>query len=69
MEAVLIGNKTLNQILIELGYTTKPARRAWTAYEKQIFDAAGKCVFTGNSVDTWAWLRRTKQIRASPPRK
>lgn len=44
---------TLHDTLASLGYTTKPAHQ----YAKHILDASGATVFTGDSVEVWAWLR------------
>jgi len=50
-------DRSLNQILSDLGYTT---RRADGLYRKDILKD-GAVVMTGTAGDVWAWLRTTKQ--------
>ncbi len=46
---------TLNETLAALGFTTRPAHQ----YAKHVIDSTGAVVFTGCSVEVWAWLAIT----------
>lgn len=52
---------TLNETLAARGLATRPAGSRWSLGSKDILDATGAVVFTGDSVEVWAWL---KTIRA-----
>ncbi len=46
---------TLNETLASLGFTTQPAGNLWSMGAKHIL-RRGKIVFTGDSVEVWAWI-------------
>jgi len=59
VSAIPAGSLTLNQVLARLGYATRPAKQ----YAKDILDARGAVVCTGNAGDVWDWLFATGQVQ------
>lgn len=48
---------SLNETLASLGLTTAPAGNGWSIGCKHILNQ-GTVIFTGDSVEVWAWLSR-----------
>lgn len=49
---------TLTEALAAAGFTHEPATgRGVGPYGRNVLDAAGRVVFTGDAHQTWAWLR------------
>lgn len=51
------GDKTLHQVLAELGYSTEDAE-----YGRKVITRGGWQVHRGTAGDVWNWLRETGQI-------
>ncbi len=47
---------SLNETLAAMGCTTRPAHQ----YAKHIIDRTGAVVFTGDSVEVWAWINANR---------
>jgi len=51
--------KTLTETLKDMGLTHRPAKRQ---FAREIVDGSGAVLFTGNALQTWAWLRETGRL-------
>lgn len=47
----------LRYVLAKLGLTTRDVQKATKG--KQVYDACGTLLFTGNAGEVWKWLRET----------
>lgn len=55
---IVAADKTLNQVLAELGYTTEPGD--FQGKKKIIKDR--DCVLQGAAWQVWDWLKKTNQV-------
>lgn len=55
--------QTLTEALAALGYTHRAPRASAPQSHREVVDAAGRVVFTGDCWDAWAWLAAGRPAR------